>query len=472
MHFSDTQTSRSVLLRTAVIALGLTASAAGASTFQVTGSFDVTQDVAVGWSPSYYHDNQGVFDPIHEGYALFDEYLRILEDEASVWDSSVIPTSPTTADSVVTSSASVTGTWTFDASFIESIDVLETNPSTDDAQFLGESADVAIFKVSVGGAVVDTGLMTSSKVFALNNAVVGEGGEALDILAINANSEDEPGIESSGVTLFMGFEDDWFEKYDAGDFDSHESFFSGLRVTMMEYEESSHYTEDGTLPTGVSYAAGHLKYETSVSSEIVAGDLSFTNFGAADGSSEESPLLPSAAGDGDDAPVFSFDVAGAGAGDIVFIDPEIAVGYLYALEGDGVITTFIAPSEGAVAVPAGFAGYKVTVVGGARDGEVFNVLPSDPGDLAANALTFAEADGVRALKLEGIWTANAIDPSDFVTFVAGFGFAGAGTNTAITQTALVETVGAPSTVPLPAGMGLLLTGLGGLAVARIRRRAS
>ncbi|WP_300029098.1 VPLPA-CTERM sorting domain-containing protein [uncultured Roseobacter sp.] len=403
-------------------------------------------------------------DPETGDFIFFDEYSRILNEEANVFDPDQIPTSPIGADSVVSSTASLTGAWTFDASVLaQDLTVFTDQDGTE----LGTSDQVSTFRVTRDGETVGGGTTGSTSVFVANNVVVGTRGETLDLIAIVAGRS--PGFDfdsgmpgSSGVQLVLSGGPDWFEDA-AGAIPD----FSEVIIGAADYEEYvfGEFTDDEGVRQSVPL------YEERIVGAITSGDQIFINqFGAADGSSETSPLLPTGSAtvtDGDDGeplsnPVFGFDVAGATAVDvdgvdIVFVDPLIAVGYTYELTGAGEILGILAPTLAAV---GDADGYLVTA-----NGVTFRIEPGEYYAFADNGVLGA----VTSLLLSDIDPSLMIDPADATTFVAGFAFAGEDSTTGFTQQAtVVDTDVAP--VPLPAGMSLMLGAMALLGGAKLRRR--
>lgn len=173
--------------------------------------------------------------------------------------------------------------------------------------------------------------------------------------------------------------------------------------------------------------------------------------GDAIGVGEDSPLLPDATGpDGQ----FSFDVPDIiPPGEIFFIDPEIAVGYTYEVEG----TTFTSVQAPTLDAVNDADGYLLVVNGTTRDlapGELFEFLTP-----------------VSSFEIVGIDTSLMLDPDDSMAFITGIALADPSAATSLTQTPqtkLIDDGGGVGVVPLPASALFLLGGLG--AFAAVRRR--
>lgn len=144
---------------------------------------------------------------------------------------------------------------------------------------------------------------------------------------------------------------------------------------------------------------------------------------------------------------FSFSVA-VQADMPVFIDPLVAVGYVYAVgSGDPLFKT--------VSLPVGIGDGRYTLHVG---GLVLEVGGNQVVDFTA--LGFAQ--GVAGFSVTGIETAAALDPSDNNAFVTRLTFMADGRFTG-TQTPISVDVPA---VPEPATAALWLLGLGGLLARR------
>lgn len=174
--------------------------------------------------------------------------------------------------------------------------------------------------------------------------------------------------------------------------------------------------------------------------------------GVAPGDVEAAPLLPDAVTDEDG---FAFALA---AEDVVerqtiFIDPPVAVGYVYVGEGGATVYSVTAPTRAAAPDADGYRLF----FDGAADGP----------RLAPGETVILSAQGVTTFRIEGLDTALMLapdNPTAFVTGVALEGFAalrrtGDGA-IRITQTPIVIDVPDVAPVPLPAPAALLLGGMG------------
>lgn len=434
--------------------------------YQVTVTADVEQDIlTLDGDPNFFDEGDpNIVGDEFEGFPFFDRHIDILTDFGNglvPWDPSQIPTAPNASLAGgpynIISQGSLSGTWTFDASVLAT-DLTGTSiDQNGEATLLGSSNAISTFEVIALGESIGGAITTTSEVFAANNVVVGENGEMLDLIGIQASGGDLDGEGTEGVVLILGGADNWFETANGEIPD-----FANLIVTgAIEFEDN--VFSDGGDPLYVERINGSLD----------GAEVSFANFGAADGTAEETPLLPGgvAFDDGTDAPTFSFDVSVAGA-DFVFVDPEIAVGYTYELSGDGRIIGIKAPSIDAV---DDADGYLITLPGGQQ----FRLLPGEEISLqegivvmTASGDTVTPGADITTLTLTDISTGLALDPLDATTFVAGFLFEDTGQNSVFGQTALVVDTDNLSAVPLPASMAFLLVGLGGLGLMRRRKTAA
>jgi hypothetical protein len=361
------------------------------------------------------------------------------------WTSGILPRSRPRPDSslegsdyAVISTGTLTGTWTFDASILAQA-LVGYNDSN--GTVLGETSNVSTFSVEALGVEVVNEATSISRVLVADDLLVGEGGEKMDVIAIQADRPDMTDSLSNGVTLLLGGDSNWFE-------DARGSIpdFTRIVAAQVEYEEEvSGIDQKGDVTP---------LYNELINGDLTGSKLSVKVFGAADGGSEASPLLPDTAVQNDDGTTsFGFDVSLVDTG-IVFIDPEIAVGYTYELTGGGLIKGIQAPTSETV---NDSDGYIVTL----PDGTTFT--------LTAGQLVKLD-EGVTSFVLSGIDPSLMLDPLDNSTFVLGLMFEGTGTGSKVSQTALVVDTDSFSAVPLPPTALLMLSGLGLLGFAARRRR--
>ncbi|QTH63292.1 PEP-CTERM sorting domain-containing protein [Psychrosphaera ytuae] len=138
-------------------------------------------------------------------------------------------------------------------------------------------------------------------------------------------------------------------------------------------------------------------------------------------------------------------------GEIVFIDPDVAVGYDYVVNSG--------PNFASVILPSGFdARYELWLMG--ANGWEF------ADNLVAEVEYFFGQGGVSMFRILGIDTSNMIDPTDAQAFVTGLSFVAAGTID-MSQTPITEFVADPAVdVNEPNALILLSLGLGFLAFRR------
>lgn len=416
------------------VLLGTTS--AFANTVQLSATYDVDQDILVtGTGDPMYQD------PFSGEFIFWEEYIRIVNEEASVWDPTVIPTSPTdpraTQNLVSEGVATIDATVTFDASILAQDLTGFTNPM---GTQIGESSDVSWLTLNVDGQAPQGFTSSTSTVLVGNDLDLLENGDLLDVVAIELSVE---GVDDVVRFLYAG-DATWFDDA-AGAIPD----FSLVVAAGVQYEAETFADGGGSL------------FEETIDGEL-NGALSIKNFGAADGSSEVAPLLPdsiAASSDGG-ADGFAFDLAAVDVNtdQFVFIDPEVAVGYTYEMTGGGEITALMAPTADAVPDPDG---YTITLPGG----ETFTLLPGEMITLAEPVSTF---------RISGIDAGLGLDPEDTSAFVMGLKFAGLTNESGILQTPdviFVDDPVAPAPVPLPAPIFMLLAGMAGLGVVRSRRSA-
>ncbi|PCI50008.1 MAG: nidogen [Alphaproteobacteria bacterium] len=205
---------------------------------------------------------------------------------------------------------------------------------------------------------------------------------------------------------------------------------------------------DGTnffaLPGSFSADVLNLANTSNVSTET-PGLWSFSiREGALPGETADNPLLPVVTEAG-----FSFDF-NVNLNEMIFIDPDIAVGYEYIIQSG--------PNFASVLLP--------TIVGDDGFFDIFgyNLATMDydillAGDWAAGAEFFFGGDGVNRFLVLGIDEAAMLDPDNTVAFVTGLTFVDAG-NISMLQVPVVINTDDPTQVPTPPAFLLILFGLG------------
>lgn len=188
--------------------------------------------------------------------------------------------------------------------------------------------------------------------------------------------------------------------------------------------------------------------DTAFDSGMAFSGLLLDGLVIGDGSSAESPLLPSDLGSGGE---FVFEFV-ATPGTPVFIDPFIAVGYDYALTTPGnAFDSLILPNVGdGVFTVSGLDG-----MGGAFS------------DIVNAGVPYSFAAGVTAFSVTDIEVSAGLDPSDPSAFVTGLTFVNPGA-VSVSQTPVSVFVSAP--IPEPSTYALMALGL--LGVAAVSRRRS
>lgn len=145
-------------------------------------------------------------------------------------------------------------------------------------------------------------------------------------------------------------------------------------------------------------------------------------------------------------PVYQFSIARVGPSSITFIDPQVAIGYDYAIGvGDPNFASVLLPNIG--------------------DG-IFDVIVGTLHNtvLAGQQFFFSEG-GVSAFSVRGIEVSAGLDPANVLAFVTGLTFVSDGSFTG-TMTPIVQEVAAA--VPNPAPIALL-TAVFVLGLLRVRR---
>lgn len=421
--------------------------AATSEIVQISVGSDVTQTVSYGGPTPNYKDPNPYLTEFNQQYPFWQQYQDTMFGVADVWDQSQIPTTLTASDSDyynVVSTGHLDGTWTFDASVLAQ-DL--TSYTSSNGTALGTSALLSNFTLATPSSPTDHAVSANSTVIVGNDVVLQDGAPAQDVIVISAefpggNTRNDAGVikVTDGIQLFLVGDSNWFDNAAA----------AGTAPDLSKVVGT--YIGSNTLAYAneTEMAADNVLYQEEEFADLRGATLHLASYGAGDGSSEASPLLPTTAGDATGgAPSYSFDVSVAGT-DFVYIDPAIAVGYTYELSGSGEITAIRAPSLSTV---ADADGYLITL----PDGQTIHLDPGAEITLQTPVTSFV---------LSGIDPALMLDPANQTAFVLGLKFAGTDSTSHILQTATQM-----SPVPLPAGLPLMAAGLAGLAgLAGVSRR--
>lgn len=149
---------------------------------------------------------------------------------------------------------------------------------------------------------------------------------------------------------------------------------------------------------------------------------SFGDFDSNGGGSEFTPILPDPVNPQDpETGGFVFELPEVIEDEVIWIDPDVATGYVYEASNGGLFASVIAPSLLTVNDPDG---YTITYTNSLGDTVTVSLLPGE---------TYTFSDPVSEFMLDGIDTALMLDPTNPLAFVTGLSFAGAG-QFGVTQT--------------------------------------
>ena len=203
-------------------------------------------------------------------------------------------------------------------------------------------------------------------------------------------------------------------------------------------------------PYGIAVDGGGNIYVSDADNDRVQV---FSPFTSPPGSTPQNPILPTPT---PGVPGFRFPNVSVVAGQTFFFDPDVAVGYDYAVTGGPLFSSVLIPAP----LPQGDSDFLLELGGFGN----FPLVAGTPFDLlSVNPLGFSN------FRISGIDTNELLDPTNPVAFVTGLEFTTAGTVN-VTQTPIIQNVPDPVRTPEPSGIiGLGILG-GGLVVRRLAKR--
>ena len=355
--------------------------------------------------------------------------------------------------------SSVTFTLTFDPDDFLKENVIGRNDLADDAtSSIGSysgSISATIFD-AFGNTVDSASLLSGFLTGSADDVPIGDG-QVGDVIAFGGFEENPNEFaEEVSIGFFFGnlnsLETNWFESLVEGENALEYALNTDGFTRFFEYEEYM-VASDGTQ-LGIYQIQGQLS-----STSTATG-------------AEDAPLLPGVTTVSESGvPTYNFEVEiPEDTSEPIWIDPDIAVGYVYTIEdGEGnkqAIAGVQAPSFDDV---ADSDGYLVTFVAGG----VEYTVEIDSGE----KLLFADVpnvDGVvTEFSLTGIDESLMLDPENPTVFQTGI-FSGVSGQFFLTQTPITKFVpdeSDVSPVPLPLPAAMLLSGLVGLGLLRRKTAA-
>lgn len=447
--FSRRRRSGAQFSSAGILALLMGSTAAQAAIVEYSGTFAVTQTITVlNANPFVVGETNGnaIYEPeLGETRPFFDEYYRVLTDEATVLgpapDRDALLANPVNP---YDSNLLIQGTWRFDDSVLRDLD----RYSDPDGDLLAEDNLTGTFVIGDFG-IERFGI---SRVFVGNNFVdesIFDDTVSRDVIAIQSAFVDPEDGGIDGPLLIFAKDDNWFESTPD---DQRPDFDGALTGFFFEQQTNIAGTDDGL-------------FDEVIRGLLITGTGELTTLSDNSGSDEFNPILtpevtPNTDPDSGLGDTFSFDLSEAQLQEAqtIWLDPDVATGYVYTVTG-AEFGTITLPG---VSVPDP-DGYEIWIDGV----KVADVLGEQVFDFVA-----AGYANLTSFEIRGINPDLLIDPTDTAAFNLGVSFLNFSQGPlGVSQTAIVEFYDPATPIPLPAGGVLLLSGLGALAALRRKRRA-
>jgi hypothetical protein len=178
---------------------------------------------------------------------------------------------------------------------------------------------------------------------------------------------------------------------------------------------------------------------------------SFGNFDSENGKSEFTPILPDPSNPTNEEGAFVFELPELEENETIWIDPDVATGYVYLT--DGVFGSVTAPTLLTVNDSDGFMLHWVDIFGA-------------QSELLMAGQTYNFSEDVSEFTLDGIDPLLGLNPTDNTAFTLGVSFKDIGTF--VTQNPIVTFV--PDTTSVPEPSSIALFGLTIFGLLSIRRK--
>jgi hypothetical protein len=188
----------------------------------------------------------------------------------------------------------------------------------------------------------------------------------------------------------------------------------GVPTSVNTYEVPQTLSGGGSLQAGVHYTVSIQLTRRRLDFSLWARSTAFFDFVLGGVETVPAAFLPTVGPDG----VYHFNVSEVGPGQVIFIDPQVAIGYDYAIGvGD--------PNFASVVLPEGIGDEQYGVYLFNARGRAYKVADVAGGvPFAFDAVGFP--NGVDRFRVLGIEAAAGLDPRNVTAFVTGVSFVDGG----------------------------------------------